>query len=152
MKPHVFVKVYCAIENSHLVLLTQDTEGLPGWKFPGGHVENKELLVDGIKREIREEVGLEVDTDGVFLIEDFFHAKRPDEHHMRFFFRVQKTGGSEKAREGEVGIVKWFSLDELKQLPESEIYPPHRNALKMYLDNKICPQDLIVDSPEKISR
>lgn len=152
MKPHVFVKVYCAIRNNNLTLLTQDTEGLPGWKFPGGHIEDKELLVGGIKREIIEEIGLEVEAKGVFLIEDFFHAKRPDEHHMRFFLHVKKIGGSEKMQEGEVGAIKWFSLNELKQLSESEIYPPHRNALKMYLDNKICPQDFIVDSPEKISR
>lgn len=152
MKSSVFVKAYCAIENNNLILLTQDAEGLPGWKFPGGHVEDKELLVEGIKREIREEVSLEIDADGVFLIEDFFHAKRTDEHHMRFFFRAQKIGGSEKMREGEVGVAKWFSADELMKLSESGIYPPHRNALKMYLNNKICPQDLILDSQEKISR
>ena len=36
------------------------------YEFPGGHLEKGEKLIDGLKREILEETGIEIDEDRVF--------------------------------------------------------------------------------------
>ncbi len=42
--------------------------GRQGWVFPGGQVEEGETLIDGLKREIMEETGIEVKVGQVFCI------------------------------------------------------------------------------------
>lgn len=46
-----------------LVVKRNENDDLyPGaWEFPGGHLENGELLKDGLKRELKEEIGFNED-------------------------------------------------------------------------------------------
>lgn len=45
MKDGVYIKIYSVIKDGDTVIFTQDEEGQPGWKLPGGHVEKGELLI-----------------------------------------------------------------------------------------------------------
>lgn len=46
------------------------------WAFPGGKVEGNEILIDALKREVKEETSLEVNDDFKKLSE--FEYKRPN--------------------------------------------------------------------------
>ena len=48
------------------ILLVKDIRR--GWVFPGGQVEIGENVIDGVKREILEETGMEIDVGEVFCI------------------------------------------------------------------------------------
>lgn len=133
MKGGVFIKIYSVIKDGDTVILTQDEESQPGWKFPGGHVEKGELLIPAALREVEEETGFKVSVTGLLLIEDFFNRKRPNEHDMRFFIITELIGGEEKLKSGEVKSLKRFTKSELEILKEEEFYSPHWNALKDYL-------------------
>jgi len=135
MKDIVYVKIYCAIERRNKLLLTQDIEGRPGWKFPGGHIEKGELILEGIKREIKEETGYKIKVKSIFVIEDYFHHKRKNEHNLNFFITALMIGGKKRLARGEVKESKWFSMQELMQLKKGEVYYFHRPALKKYLKN-----------------
>ena len=52
----------CMIRNQKGQILIQDRQKTdwPGWTFPGGHVEKNEDILSAMKREIKEETGLEV--------------------------------------------------------------------------------------------
>lgn len=64
MKPHV--KVVCAIihkQNKILVVQRSEKMALPlKWEFPGGKIEPNESEVDCIKREIEEELQIEIEV------------------------------------------------------------------------------------------
>src|SRR3989344_4146119 len=123
MKEGVYIKIYCVLKDGDTVILTQDQEGQPGWKFPGGHVDPGELLFTAVTREIKEEFGLDIHLESVLLIEDFFNRKRPDEHNMRFFVIATVAGGTERTKPDEVKALKRFNQSELRTLKQEEVYP-----------------------------
>lgn len=62
MKPHI--RVVCAIihqENKILAVQRSEKMTLPfKWEFPGGKIEENESEVDCIKREIKEELNIDI--------------------------------------------------------------------------------------------
>ena len=143
MKDGTYIKIYCVLKDGDTIIMTQDQEGQPGWKFPGGHVDPRELLFTAITREIKEEIGLDIHLDNVLLIEDFFNRKRPDEHNMRFFVIATIAGGTERTKPDEVKTLKRFSRSELRTLKQEEVYPPHWEALRAYLNGQAYPLSLL---------
>ncbi|MDP4009512.1 MAG: NUDIX domain-containing protein [Candidatus Shapirobacteria bacterium] len=54
------------IENNQgKLLLTKSSKWNNKWVWPGGHIEPGETIIDGVKREIEEEVGLTVEPIGI---------------------------------------------------------------------------------------
>ncbi|MFH1548113.1 MAG: NUDIX hydrolase [Candidatus Omnitrophota bacterium] len=143
MKEGTYIKIYCVLKDDNAVIMTQDQEGQPGWKFPGGHIDPGELLFTAVAREIKEEIGLNIHLENVLLIEDFFNRKRPGEHNMRFFVIATVAGGTERTNPDEVKALKRFTQSELQTLKQEEVYPPHWDALQTYLNGQVSPLSLI---------
>ena len=53
------------IINSNDEILMCYSNGLNHYEFPGGHLENNEALLDGLKREIFEETGIELSLEEI---------------------------------------------------------------------------------------
>jgi 8-oxo-dGTP diphosphatase len=88
------------------------------WSLPGGVLETGETLDSGIRREVLEETGLEVVTDG---IAEVFERIMPDtegrtEYHyvlIDYFCRI--TGGSPCSGD-DCSAIRWFAISELPSL------------------------------------
>jgi ADP-ribose pyrophosphatase YjhB (NUDIX family) len=70
------------------------------WSLPGGALELGERLVDGLRREIREEVGLEVNV--IDVVEVFDRVIRDEAGEVRYHYVLidylcEPTGGSLRA-------------------------------------------------------
>ena len=56
-------------DNELLIVKRSENDDLyPGaWEFPGGHLENGETLKEGLKRELLEEIGFDIDFEPIII-------------------------------------------------------------------------------------
>jgi 8-oxo-dGTP diphosphatase len=110
-----------------LILLMRRSDGL-GWSLPAGMMEPGESIAECIKREVREETGLEVEPvhlAGIYSDPALMHVTYPNGdqvHYMSATFRCRITGGSLQADGDEAVEIAFFAPDSL---PETT-WPMHR--------------------------
>lgn len=131
--------IRCAI----YLLLIKDTKIFlvrrrnTGWEdgkycFPGGHLEPNEKLSDAVKREAKEEAGIEVDFKDVKFIQAMHRRSNVD--YIDLFFMASKWIGEPKnAEEDKADDAGWFPVNNL---PEN-ILPHQKVVLKNYKKNII---------------
>lgn len=78
-----------------------------GWGLPGGFLEAGEQPLEALKRELREEIGVEIETAEIFTSRSF---KKPQQ--VEVLFRCRITGTVEP-RSMEVEQAEWFSINSL---------------------------------------
>ena len=97
------------------------------WILPGGKLEMGESLENCVKREIKEEVGIDVKIKrlvSVFVSKESRNLSLPI---VLVFFLAEPLCEEIKIREDEIKDAKWFALKEIKNL---RIHPDAIKALK----------------------
>ena len=92
------------------------------WSLPGGLVEAGERLEEAVRREVREETGLEVEPlDVVEIFERIMPdaAGAPEYHYVLIDYICRVTGGTLCAGDDVCGAA-WFSREELDRLDITE--------------------------------
>lgn len=100
-KPPVEVVVGILMKDDGDVLLGQRPEGKPYagyWEFPGGKVEPGESLFDALRRELIEELGVEIlDAEPWCCVEYVY----PHAHVRLHFFISRRWRGEPQSLEGQ---------------------------------------------------
>jgi 8-oxo-dGTP diphosphatase len=102
------------------VLLTQRKKGthLAGaWEFPGGKVEPDEDPKHAVARELREELGVEVDVGDI--LEVTFH-RYPEKSVLLLFYEASLAASSPEPQPIDVADLVWAGPGDLRD----EAFPP----------------------------
>jgi 8-oxo-dGTP diphosphatase len=92
------------------------------WSLPGGALETGERLADAVRREVREETGLEIRPLGVLeIFERILRDARgePEYHYVLIDYVCRVTGGTLCAGD-DACRVAWVRRRELANLPITE--------------------------------
>jgi ADP-ribose pyrophosphatase YjhB (NUDIX family) len=131
--PSFHVGAICVVERAdgHMLLVRQSYRR-DGWGFPGGLLRRGEDPADAARRELREELAIDVELDGLPVVVVDSPMRRVD-----VIFNARLASGSAEPEHSvhspEITAARWFAPDALPSLlPEAtaalvqlgRTYPP----------------------------
>jgi len=113
------------------VLLIKSHKWGDRYVIPGGHIELGEKIEDALRREIREETGLEIYDVEFFLLQEFifdktFYKKR----HFLFLDHICKTTSAQVTLDQEGQEYVWVYPEEALDL---QVEPYTRRMIEEYM-------------------
>ncbi len=116
--PHYLVSAAVIRRDGRVLLAQRPANGLLGgmWEFPGGKVEPGETLPETLRREIMEELGVEIEVAEPFGVYQHAYTHFSVTLHA---FCCRLTAG--EPRPIQPSDLRWVTPDELKDYPMGKI-------------------------------
>lgn len=113
------------VKDAKVLLIKRGVEPFQGfWALPGGHVDLDETIEDTVKRETKEELG--VDVVSLQQIGIYSDPKRHPKQAINIAYEVQIQGDIKPGDDAQE--CKWFDLKELPELAFD-----HKQIIEDYL-------------------
>ena len=102
------------------------------WEFPGGEIEFEEKPEQAVVREVKEEVGVEVEVIYLlpYVVTHFWKIKKETIKVILLSYLCKIIKGEPNPANKEVEKIKWFSLNEIKP---NECLPSAKEVLESVL-------------------
>ena len=114
--------------SDRILLCRHEKPGREYWLLPGGGVESGESLVDALRRELREEVGIDdrLPLEGPVAIVDSIAPVRSfaPKHIVHIIFAGDLSGRSLDAVTSSDAAVRGHRLFTLNELDDIVLHPP----------------------------
>lgn len=130
-KDHVVTSVVAVIVNdkSQILLTRRNVPPFKNmWVMPGGKIDLGESINNALRREVMEEVGLDVEVDN--LIDVFEHLTPGDDnyHFVILYYRCHPLSCDISHNHSEVAEARWVTPEELAnyELPDGTRFILHK--------------------------
>ena len=121
---NVELTVVCLLEDGDKILLQDRVKtDWHGYALPGGHVEKDESFLDAVKREMKEETGLEIRNPRLVGLKQF-----PIDNGRYLVVLFKATEWSGELASSEEGKMEWV---EYARLPELDTVADLEEMLRM---------------------
>lgn len=135
---NVELTVLCLIQDGSRVLLQNRVkEDWKGYTLPGGHVEPGESFVDAVKREMKEETGLDIISPKLVGIKQF---PIQNGRYIVLLFKAQEFTGS--ITSSDEGTVEWIETDKISEVNTVDDL---EDLMKVFNDPELTEFQYIVD-------
>jgi 8-oxo-dGTP diphosphatase len=122
-KEHVVPSVVAVIvDDAERVVLTRRAvapfRGL--WVMPGGKIDLGEPIVAAVRREVREEIGIEVVVGGLIDVFEHLTPGADNDHFVILYYRCRATVQELVPNPAEVAEARWIPRAELTRYPVAD--------------------------------
>ena len=103
------------INNGKLLILKRADNDVhkPGiWEIPGGRIENNEDLITALKREVKEETGLDIIVSRRLSIR---HFTRDDKEEIEMHIFLSNSVNEEVKLSDEHILFEWIEIEKCKE-------------------------------------
>lgn len=103
------------------------------YQLPGGRINSGEPWRQGLKREVREETGLDVEIGQIIGVEEWFPVIQGQKHHIVAMFFLCKPVTDDVTLSDEHSDYEWVMP---KDLISYDIVEQENNILKQFFSKK----------------
>ncbi|QLB12322.1 phosphatase NudJ [Bisgaardia hudsonensis] len=145
-KPNITMA--CVVHCKNKFLFVEEFEyGKMTLNQPAGHLEENETIIEGAKRELFEETGINAEMNKLIKIYQW-HAPRSNTDYLRFVFSVELEEWQEiQPLDSDINGGLWLTIDEfehyINQTGQCARNPLVIEAIKDYLKGDFYPLELL---------
>lgn len=121
------------VNDGMILLIAHKKENNLYWLLPGGGVEYQESLDAALKRELSEELGIEIEVGDVAIVADSIEPNG-NRHIINIIFLC--TLVNDAIQLGNESILFGYTFKPLKELENIVMYPPLNKHIINYIHNK----------------
>jgi len=138
---HVELTVLCLLtDGNRLLLQNRVKKDWRGYTLPGGHVEPSESFVDAVKREMKEETGLDIHDPRLAGVKQF---PIPEGRYVVLLFKATKFSGTLVS--SDEGQMEWV---EQERLPGLDTVDDFEALLRVINDPSLTEFQYLVDGDQ----
>jgi len=137
MEPRIRVSAILRWQG-RVLLCRQEKPGKEYWLLPGGGVDAGESLIEALRRELREELGVEADVqfEGPVALVDSISPKTPNpltrKHVVHIIFSADLSHRSLHDVETKDAAVRGARLFSNEELQDIVVHPPIKRFLERW--------------------
>lgn len=132
-QPQIAIGAIVLHDDQLLMVQRANDPGKGLWSLPGGRVELGEYLADALKREVREETGLEVEVGELAGILEVPGAEL---HYVILDYHATLIGERTATKGSDASDVRWVPLKEVAHLECTPRFVETMKAWSVLVDDE----------------
>lgn len=108
-------------EHDRVLLVEHRKRGQRYWVLPGGRLEGNETLETALRREIREELGLQIQVRQLVIVGE---TLAPDRHIVNLIFHAEIGEGAQPRLDPSDPVLAGWQWVAVNRLPRMDFRPP----------------------------
>jgi ADP-ribose pyrophosphatase YjhB (NUDIX family) len=122
------LRVAAIIERQDQVLVVEHRKrGQRYWVLPGGRLQGNETLEAALRRELKEELAIDVSVGNLVIVSEMV---APDRHVVNLIFQVAIGEGIEPRLDATDPVLAGWQWVAVNRLPRMDFRPPIADALR----------------------